>query len=132
MDLSIERRAAQEAPLKALLEKAYDCQTAGDTAGHRAACLEWLLAKHRVQLGDTVLVSGWALPREILLDDFIIKFREDESLYNGFMWFTGPTSHTAKGKTPERQGQSMDYAVNKTRPSDRLRAMYPHRFSAPR
>lgn len=128
MRKSAEREKVKEAPFTAHLQTAYDCEMAGDSAGHRAACLAWLQAKHGVQLGDTVLVWGWDVPREILLDDFIINFEKDESLSNGFMWFTGPTSHTPKGKPPERQGQSMDYAVCKTKPSAKLRALFPQRF----
>ena len=128
MERSAEREKANEAPLTAHLQKAYDCQMAGDTAGHRAACQAWLEAKHNVRLGDTVLVAGWAQPREILLDDFVINFREDESLHSGFMWFTGPTSHAPKGVPPERQGQSMDYAVRKTTPSAKLKQLFPQRF----
>jgi hypothetical protein len=128
MAITSARDKAKESPFTEHLQRAYDCQFAGDKAGHRAACLAWLEAKHGVRLGDTALVYGWSVPREILLDDFVIDFKKDESLSHGFMWFTGPTSHAPKGKPPEYQGQSMDYAVHKTQPSAKLRAMFPQRF----
>lgn len=128
LERSEKREKAKEAPFTAHLQKAYDCQMAGDTAGHRAACLAWLEAKHGVRLGDTVLVYGCVSPREILLDDFVITFRKYESLHNGFMWFTGPTSHAPKGLPPESQGQSMDYEVRKTTPSAKLKQLFPQRF----
>lgn len=128
LDASAKREAKKEAPFVALLEKAYNCQQAGDQAGHRDACLAWLKAKHGVEIGDVVDVYGWAQPREILIDDFIINWSPDSSLMNGFMWLTGPTSHAPKGKPPASQGQHMEYAVRKVRPSEKLKRLFPERF----
>lgn len=125
---SAKRETAKEAPYLAHLKRAYDCQQKGDSAGHREACLAWLLAKHGVRLGDTVEVYGWAKPREILLDDFIINWNGETYLEDGFMWFTGPTSHAPKGVPPASQGQRMEYSVYKTTPSVKLKRLFPERF----
>lgn len=125
--LSAKRAEEMEAPYNVHLEKAYDAQGKDDTA-YKEACLAWLDAKYGVKLGDTILAYGWTQPREILLDNFDISWSSDASLGCGMMWFEGPTTHRAKGKSPTRQGQLLDERVHKVQPSQKMRAAFPERF----
>lgn len=124
---SAKRAKEEEAPFNAHLEKAYEAKDK-DNAAYKEACLAWLDAKYGVKLGDTILAYGWTQPREILLDDFDISWSSDASLGGGMMWFDGPTTHRAKGKSPTRQGQLLEERVHKVQPSQKMRAAFPERF----
>lgn len=123
----------REAPFLAHVKRAFCCQRVGDTAGHKAASEAWLLAKHGVRIGDVVEVFGWKQPREILLDEFFIEwtnFRDDYE--DGFLWFSGPTSFSDKGRVPSRQGAPLDTVIRvRERAGDKLRRTFPERFCAP-
>ena len=125
--LSAKRAQEKEAPFNAHLEKAYDAQ-GKDATAYKEACLAWLDAKYGVKLGDTILAYGWAQPREILLENFEIKWGPDDFIGEGMMWFDGPTTYRAKGKSPTRQGQLLDERIHKVQPSQKMRTAFPERF----
>lgn len=69
--------------------------------------LAWLEKTHGAKLGDVVMVYGWAVPRDILIE----KFRIDEvSEDEWFMWFDGPTAYP-KGTERRHNGVPAHYAV---------------------
>lgn len=79
-----------------LLRAALGAQLAKDAEGCRAKCLEWLHTTHGVRIGDIVSVSGWAEPREVLLEDFTIFWPYGATLDDAedcSMELSGPTAY---------------------------------------
>jgi hypothetical protein len=110
----IAEQTAADAPFKTVLERALRCQQTNDKTGYRQACLEWLKLRHDVQLGDTVVLGGWARPREVRIEDFHISLEEDDLTQKSFVWFVGPClSHTIRSVNPLSHGQPIEDSVRK-------------------
>lgn len=82
-----------------LLEDIFALDQQGQTALARQKSLDWLKLTHGVELGDTVLVSGWVSPREVVLEDFSLMWspvpgRTHLAAQDGTMVLTGMTVHS--------------------------------------
>lgn len=122
-DARVQEEKAALSPKGVLLQKAFDLWkqnklisqfVSPDESEFNKVCLEYLKVAYGVELGDNVLVYGWAKPRGITVVDFKLSFISSENASDAFMFFTGPCwRNNPPKRMPGSHGCSINVSVEK-------------------